>query len=123
MKTTSNETLFLRLGGIDAVNAAVDIFYEKVLADDRISQFFQHTDMTSQAKKQKAFLAFAFGAPTNYTGKDMRKAHAGMALTEIHFNAVIEHLTDTLKQLNVDPDLIKEAIDIATSTKHHVLGL
>lgn len=123
MKTTPNETLFARLGGMDAVNAAVDIFYKKVLADDRISEFFEHTEMASQAKKQKAFLAFAFGAPTNYTGKSMREAHAHMALTEVHFNAVMEHLGDTLKELNVDPELIEEAASIAASTKKDVLGL
>lgn len=106
-----------------AVNAAVDIFYEKVLADDRICHFFKHTEMTSQAKKQKAFLAFAFGAPTKYTGKNMRDAHAHMNLTEVHFEAVLEQLQATLEELNVKSGLIQEVISIASSTKNDVLGL
>ncbi|MBT3586058.1 MAG: group 1 truncated hemoglobin, partial [Halobacteriovoraceae bacterium] len=41
-------TLFEKLGGRDAVNAAVDIFYTKVLADQRINKFFENTDMAKQ---------------------------------------------------------------------------
>lgn len=123
MKNTQNETLFERLGGMLAVNAAVDIFYEKVLADDRICHFFKHTEMASQAKKQKAFLAFAFGASTKYTGKNMRDAHAHMNLTEAHFEAVLEQLQATLEKLKIEKGLIEEVISIATSTKNDVLGL
>ena len=50
-----SDSLFDRIGGDAAVNAAVDIFYRKVLADDRISEFFEGVDMDKQAAKQKAF--------------------------------------------------------------------
>ena len=76
------------IGGAAAVDAAVDIFYRKVLVDDRISEFFDTVDMEDQHTKQKAFLTMAFGGPNNYTGKDMREAHAHMNLTEVHFTAV-----------------------------------
>jgi hemoglobin len=66
-------TLFEQLGGEAAVDAAVGIFYRKVLADDRINSFFEGVDMEKQAAKQKAFLTMAFGGPHNYTGKDMRE--------------------------------------------------
>ena len=39
------QSLYERIGGEAAVNAAVDIFYRKVLADDRISHFFETVDM------------------------------------------------------------------------------
>ena len=77
---TEEKTLFEKIGGMDAVNAAVDIFYKKVLADESISHFFANTHMRTQAAKQKAFLAYAFGAPLAYTGKNMRAAHAHMNL-------------------------------------------
>ena len=34
------ESLFVRIGGEGAVNAAVDLFYTKVLADERVKDFF-----------------------------------------------------------------------------------
>ena len=38
-------TLFERLGGGAAIDATVDLFYSKVLADDRIKHFFEGVDM------------------------------------------------------------------------------
>lgn len=34
-------SLYESIGGADAVDAAVDLFYEKVLADERISEYFE----------------------------------------------------------------------------------
>lgn len=116
------KTLFEKIGGIDAVNAAVNIFYTKVLADDIIKHFFKFTEMKAQAGKQKAFLAYAFGAPLAYSGKSLRAAHSGMNLTEEHFNAVASHLVATLKELNVAQNLIDEVVAIVVSTKNDLLG-
>ena len=38
-------SLYDRLGGASALDAAVDLFYRKVLADERISRFFDDVDM------------------------------------------------------------------------------
>jgi hemoglobin len=119
-------SLYEQLGGEAAVNAAVDIFYRKVLADFRINRFFDKSDMDKQAAKQKAFLTMAFGGPNNYTGVDMRKAHEHMVtklgLDDTHFDAVMEHLGATLQELNVPGELIAQAAAIAESTRNDVLG-
>ena len=128
MTVTSAPTtsLFDRVGGHAAVEAAVDLFYGRVLADPLIKHFFEGVDMKRQRAKQKAFLAYAFGGPNNYTGLDMRKAHAPLVergLNESHFNAVAGHLQATLKELGVADDLIGEVMSIAASTHDDVLGL
>ena len=108
----SEKTLYEKIGGEAAVDAAVDLFYRKVLADDRINMFFEDVDMEKQAAKQKGFLTFAFGGPNNYTGKDMREGHKHLVergLNDSHFDAVMEHLGGTLKELGVPDDLIAEA--------------
>jgi hemoglobin len=123
--TTVNETLFDKIGGAPAVNAAVDIFYRKVLMDYRINRFFDNTDMDTQVAKQKAFLTMAFGGPNNYTGTDMRNAHARfikMGLNDSHFDAVMEHLGATLEELNVPQERIAEVAAIAESTRNDVLN-
>ncbi|MGB1061385.1 MAG: truncated hemoglobin, partial [Ketobacter sp.] len=38
-------TLYEKIGGEPAVDAAVDLFYKKVLADERIKHFFEGVDM------------------------------------------------------------------------------
>jgi hemoglobin len=118
-------SLYERIGGEAAVNAAVEIFYRKVLSDHRINRFFGNADMDKQIAKQKAFFTMAFGGPNSYTGKDMRNAHAHlvkMGLNEDHFNVVMELLGATLTELNVPQDLIAEAAAIAESTRSDVLG-
>ena len=72
------KSLYDRIGGAPAVDAAVDIFYKKVLADKRIAYMFKDTDMKRQHAHQKKFLTYAFGGPNEYEGKDMRCAHAGV---------------------------------------------
>ncbi len=118
-------SLYERLGGEAAVNAAVDIFYRKVLADPSISDFFDTTDMEEQRTKQKAFLSMAFGGPDEYSGKDLREAHAPLVekgLDDSHFDAVAGHLDATLRELGVADDLIDEVMTIAGSTRDDVLG-
>ncbi|WP_432743067.1 group 1 truncated hemoglobin [Methylobacter sp. G7] len=124
-ETASTQTLYEQLGGEAAVDAAVDIFYRKVLADYRINRFFDNSDMEKQAAKQKAFLTMAFGGPNNYSGTDMRTAHARlvkMGLNASHFDAVMEHLSATLAELNVPSALIAQVAAIAESTRNDVLG-
>jgi len=115
-------TLYEKIGGEAAVEAAVDVFYRKVLSDDRISHYFDTVDMDTQRAKQKAFLTYAFGGPANYSGKAMRAAHAKMKLSEGDFNAVMENLGGTLKELGVPDELIAEAAAIASSVKNDVLN-
>ena len=119
---TKTASIFEQIGGEAAVNAAVDIFYRKVLSDDRISHFFDTIDMDAQHTKQKAFLTMAFGGPNSYTGKDMREAHKHMNLTEEHFNAVAEALVGTLEELSVPQPLIDEVVTVAVSVKSDVLN-
>ena len=67
----------------------------------------------------------AFGGPNNYSGTDMRTAHAHlvkMGLNASHFDAVMEHLGATLTELNVPAELIAQAAAIAESTRNDILG-
>lgn len=121
----SMSSLYDQLGGAAAIDAAVDVFYRRVLSDDRIAHFFDGVDMEQQAAKQKAFLTFAFGGPNNYTGKDMRKAHAHLVdrgLNDSHVDAVLENLAASLQELGVAQPLIDQVIATAESTRNDVLG-
>ena len=119
----SEQSLYERLGGKAAIDAAVDIFYGKVLADDRIKQYFDDVDMARQKGKQRIFLAYAFGAPVQYEGSDMRAAHAHLkGLNDGHFDAVAENLVATLKELNVAQELIDEVVAVVAPTRDDVLN-
>ena len=118
------QSLYQKLGGKAAIDAAVESFYKKVLVDARIKHFFDDVNMDKQRRKQKEFLSAAFGGPIAWTGKDMRKAHANIpGLNETHFNAVAENLQKTLEELNVKKELIEQVMTIAASPKADVLNL
>ena len=119
-------TLYEKIGGEAAVDAAVDLFYQKVLADERIKHFFEGVDMEKQHRMQKGFLTFAFGGPNNYNGRNMAAAHRKLVeekgLDDSHYDAVMEDLGATLVELGVPGDLIAEAAGIAESVRDAILG-
>ncbi|QBR85399.1 group 1 truncated hemoglobin [Legionella israelensis] len=121
---TMSESLFDRLGGQNAVNTAVDIFYRKMLTDDRVSHFFDDVDMEQQILKQKSFLTMVFGGRNHYSGKDMREGHRHLikrGLNDTHVDMVIEHLGATLQELGANEKDIQEVAAIANSVRNDVL--
>ena len=121
-KAQREASLYQQIGGKAAMDAAIEIFYKKVLADNRIKHFFDDVDMVRQSAKQKQFLSAAFGGPIPWDGKDMRKAHAKLTLNDSHFNAVAENLKATLLELKVKQELIDKVLAIAESTRNDVLN-
>lgn len=122
---TQEQTLFERLGGRVAVEAAVVKFYEKVLADPMLNPFFQNTNMEKQQESQTKFMIAAFGGPNEYTGADMRTAHKQVVAegaNDEHFDKVATHLKTTLEELGIDAGLISEVLDIVGSTRNDVLN-
>ena len=120
-----SDSLYQRIGGAAAVEAAVDLFYRKVLTDPDVSAFFDSTDMDGQRAKQKSFLTMVFGGPHEYSGKDMRTAHAKLVddgLNDSHFDKVAGHLQATLEELGVDAGAITEVMTIAGSPRNDVLN-
>jgi hemoglobin len=118
-------SLYDRLGGIGAVEAAVGLFYEKVTADALTAPFFLQLDMAAQVRKQIAFMAHAFGGPSQYKGRDLRTAHQGLVqrgLSDAHFDAIAGHLQATLKELDVTDDLITECLNLVSGLRDEVLG-
>jgi hemoglobin len=71
------------------------------------------------------FLTMVFGGPNEYTGKDLRTAHAKLVdqgLNAAHFDAVAGHLQDTLSELDVPENIAGEIMATAASTKSDALN-
>ena len=73
-------SLIQKMGGPEAASGilvpAVELFYAKLLADERISHVFQGVDTEKLKQKQVQFLAYVFGGPGAYVGRDIAEAHA-----------------------------------------------
>ena len=114
--------LYTQIGGEPAVDATVEEFYKRVLADPILSPFFTKVDMTHQRKMQKMFMNHVFGGK-QYSGKGMRAAHAKLELEEIHFTLVAKHLTDALLFLGVAKELVDQVMATVASTHDDVMGI
>jgi hemoglobin len=65
------------------------------------------------------------GGPNNYTGKDMRTAHAPLVskgLNDSHVDVVIEHLGGVLKELGANDAQIAQVAALANSVRDDVLS-
>ena len=120
-----NIPLFNRVGGEQGMEKVVDLFYRKVLQDELVSSFFEDVDMDAQRQKQKAFLSMAFGGPYQYNSIDLRKAHQrlvdDMKMNDEHFDHILNILAETLRELDISEQVIKEMMESLESTREDVL--
>jgi len=121
MHTPPTLTLYEKIGGQQVVVQIVDDFYKRVLADDTINHFFANTDMEKQRRHQTAFISHALGGPNQYTGRSMEKAHAGLDLQPEHFEAIANHLGESLAEYGLTEEKLKSVLERISTLKEAVL--
>lgn len=99
-------SIYDEIGGLPAVAAAVDDFYDRVLGDERVSHHFDGHRVERLKGHQRTFLITALGGPQIYRGRDMQSAHAHLGITGEDFDIIVEHLVATLTHLGVPGDTI-----------------
>jgi hemoglobin len=103
-------TIYERIGGHEALEAVVEDFYVRVLADPQLSGFFAGTNMNRLKGKQVEFFAAALGGPEPYTGATMKQVHQGRGITMHHFNLVAGHLAGALSAAGVPSETVTAII-------------
>ncbi len=119
-------SLYRQLGGGEAIQVALDLFYGKVMADPRVSGFFDGMDMERIKLKQMAFLTMAFGGPDAYDGRTLRAAHRRpleQGLDEKRFEIYMDLFRETLDELGVPDELAGQVMDVACGHRGDVLAL
>ncbi|MCE3555009.1 group 1 truncated hemoglobin [Pseudonocardia sp. RS11V-5] len=106
MTSSKRATIYDEIGGADAVAAAVDRFYVRVLGDPALVGYFDGIDMKRLKAHQRSFVAAAIGGPELYSGRPMKEAHARFRIQPDHFDLVVGHLVATLTELGVPAETI-----------------
>ena len=117
-------TLYEEIGGSAALDAAVDKFYEKVLADSELAPFFEGTNMRRMRAMQKGFLSMALGGPVLYSGRDLAEAHVQLrqnGLGEMHVDKVGGLLLETLREMEVPEELMLPVRELIQASKRDIL--
>ncbi|MEU0549677.1 group 1 truncated hemoglobin [Micromonospora sp. NPDC005979] len=95
-----------RIGGASSVKAAVELFYDKVLADPELAGYFATVDMATQRRHLALMLAVVLGGPNEYAGRGLAEAHQPLGIPAEHYAKVGVHLITTLTELGVPADVL-----------------
>lgn len=103
-------SLYEQIGGEQGMAAAVDAFYDRMLADPEVDQWFRGVDLSHLKHHQRAFLAVGLGGPELYSGRSMRNAHTGLAITDAGYTTAVAHLSAALAELGVDESVVRQVV-------------
>lgn len=115
-------SLYVRLGGNEGIDAVVGAFLAKVAADDRINRFFQNSDVAALQGKVVALVGQSTGGTEVYTGKNMQEAHAGFVITVDDFNAFVEDLVSTMTEAGVPEAEQTELLDLLAPMQSDIVN-
>ena len=101
MTSSRDTTLYERIGGSDAIEAAIEAFYERVLDDDRISHYFDNINMERLKRRQKTFFEYGTGGPATYDVGNINILHARHDIDQGAYDIFIGHFEDTLNAFGV----------------------
>jgi hemoglobin len=99
-----NASLYVRLGGYDAIAALTDDFLGRLTSDKQTGRFFQGVSKAHGQQIRQLivdFLCLASGGPCVYTGRDMKSSHAGLGITDADWDRAVALLIQSLDTLSV----------------------
>jgi len=106
------DTLYKRVGGARVVKRAVAGMYESILADESLAGFFEGVDLAALVDRQTAFVSAALGGPTAWDGPSMGDVHAGMAIQQTHFDAVVGYLAEAFVEAGAPEEELTKLGDL-----------
>lgn len=105
--------LYDRLGGRAGIEAVVDEFYDRLVADDELGPFFESADLALLRRTQTDFLCEAAGGPETYDAAPVREAHLHVPFEPAHIDRAIDILRASLEAFDVpeaDADAVVGAV-------------
>ena len=123
----AKKPLWDRLGGQKAVEAVVHDFVVMAAGDAKVNFLrdgkFKLDDagVANLEKLLVELISATTGGPLKYTGKDMKKSHAGMKITDAEFDALAGDLIAVLNKYKVPKAELDELIAIVGSTRGDIV--
>ena len=121
----SKPSLYRRLGGREGIALVVGDFTANMAGDSRVNERFKGlkpTDVDKFKSNLADQICEASGGPCSYLGKDMKKAHEGMKISEAEWNATVENLVKALDKHKVDAASKQELLGTLGPMKKDIVG-
>lgn len=120
----SQETLYKRLGGYDAIAAVTDEFVIKLVTNEDMQKFFKGASDDSKKKIRQHIVDYfceKTGGPCYYTGRTMKDSHKGLMITEKEWNVAAGLLVETLDKFKVPHAEKDEFLAIVVQAKSDIV--
>lgn len=114
-------TLYDKYGGFSTVNKLVQAFYGKVIESENLAAYFEGIDMQKLMDHQTKFFSEILGGPVEYTGRQLKVAHAEMEITEDAFSEIVELIEETLEDMNVEGADVETIMEIVNGVKSDIV--
>ena len=122
---SETRTLYVRLGGYDAIAAVADDLVARLRSDAQLGRFWAHRGEDGIRREKQLlvdFLCASAGGPLYYTGRDMATSHKGMGISEGDWQILIGHVNATLDKFSVPAPERQEVLAFVNSTKADMVG-
>ena len=120
------ETLYERMGGYNAISAAVDDLMARMEKDGHLAKYFVGHGNDSKLRLrqlQVEMICKATGGPCTYLGRDMKTVHKGMGINGVDWQAMITHLIGVLDSFKVQDSEQKEVLKLLNSVKKDIVEM
>lgn len=106
-------SIYERAGATSAIDAAIELMYGKVMADEELAPLFEGIDMVRMQGHTVEYMIKAFGGPDDYFNDALKPFFAQLAQNGFsgpHFNKVGDHFAAAMAVLEIDPAAIDDAM-------------
>lgn len=124
MASSSEKSLYERIGGYDAIAAATDDLLERLTSDHEIGYYWAGHSTDSMKRDRQLivdFLCEALGGPVIYRGRDMKTSHVGLGIGERDWEVFVNHTVATLDKFEVPEPERSEFLAAAASLKGDIV--
>ena len=127
MATSSQPTLYERLGGVYSIAPVIDDLIDRVMDDPRLNANPRvdeaHHRVSRAGFKYLAteLVCWATGGPQQYSGRSMRDSHQHLLITATEWDAFLDDLQHTLDKFAVPPAEQAELKAIVASTRADIV--
>lgn len=120
---TDTQSLYERIGGEPKARAIVEDIWNNHSANPIVKDRFANSDPKYVKQLVFEIFAAATGATdVEYTGKDMKTAHAGMNISEMEFNAVVDDVLKACESNGLSQDEQNEILAILWSVRKDIVN-
>ena len=124
MTNPAGKSLYERLGGYDALAAAVDELLPRLQGDPQLGVYWKGQNTHTKRRGRQMLLDFlvqALGGPAMYQGLDMKAAHDGLNITESDWAVMERHAVAVLDKFGIQGRERDEFLGAAASLKGDIV--